>query len=908
MNLNNKDFFAYSASAGSGKTYALALRYVALLFKGVSPASILAATFTKKAANEMRQRVLSVLKSLDSDFLANLQREYAISPSEIESKKDEVLNKFLNTQSHIVTLDSFFTSILRSSALQIGLEPDFKINYSAHEELNKSFIESLDKSGEIGSLVKLSLNLKKRNSQDLVDLYDKLFTIDALLPEFNYKAHNLKDLEISIDNLRLDILKQVKELGVSKSGIANFEESDIRAFIKKSLFEKISLSEHRFYAKYVKKDPSLDIKFLELKELIATFHKALEDSVFYYLFKLYEEYKRVRLEEVRANSELDFNDILYFTYRLLSSEITKEFLYFKLDSKFEHILLDEFQDTSALQYLILKPLIDEIFSGIGQSSFRSFFYVGDVKQSLYRFRGGVEELFGYIAKEYGIRVENLEKNYRSAKLLVESVNRWFNGKIDGFIPAVANSKVDGYLKVQTSDELLTRAKESIDELLVEGVDINSIAVLVFTNKDGVALQEYLKAKGINSLLKTSSSLKSNPKVAALVGVVEYLVKKEPILIEPFLQKCGLELKDFRVNYYPSILPFDLLQNIIREYNYFDSDLNILKLLEFARNYSTIERFLYEFNRSSIELASKSVDGVSIMTIHGSKGLEFKYVVVMDRLGRAAPPNGMLLFNSKEPIKIDKIYYKYSKKENFLIDYKKAQDKEREQSLKDKLNLLYVALTRAEFGMVIVKKDKGSEFSLLELNEIEKGKILKSKREQKESKKLLINKISHYGKQEVTTENEESSDSYNLEAITYGEALHYGLELLDFSSITSVDYAIEAVENRYGALLNSDAIGSLATRFEILYKSDFINLIKGAKVYKEKPLVFKGNFYKLDLLAEFEKKVVVIDYKSSTKFKSKHIKQVANYKEALKTIYTKDIDIKGYIAYILDSGIEILEVK
>ena len=908
MSLNNKEFFAYSASAGSGKTYALALRYVALLFRGVSPSSILAATFTKKAASEMRQRVLGVLKNLDEDFLDNLQKEYAISKSEVKLKKQEVLENFLNSQSHIVTLDSFFTSILRSSALQIGLEPDFGINYNAHEELNRNFIDTLAKSGEIGSLVSLSLNLNKRNSQDLVELYDKLFTIDALLPNFNFSPHNLKALEEQIDSKREELLELVKRVGASKSAIANFEKSTIKDFIKKSLFDKESLSEHRFYAKYIKKEPIIDSKYLELKELISLYHKALEETILHYLFKLYEEYKRVRLEEVRANSELDFNDILYFTYRLLSNEITKEFLYFKLDSKFSHILLDEFQDTSALQYLILKPLIDEIFSGIGQSSFRSFFYVGDVKQSLYRFRGGVEELFYYIANEYGIRVESLYKNYRSAKLLVEGVNLWFKDKIEGFIPSVANSSEDGYLKVVTSGEPLLKAKEAVDELLSKGVDLNSIALLVFTNKDGVALQEYLKEHNINSILKTSSSLKSNPKIAALVGVLEYLVTKESVYLEPFLQKVGIEFNDFSIEYSPLIKPFELLQNLIKKYRYFDNDLNILKLLEFASSFNTIDRFLYEFKRSSIDIASQSKDGAKILTIHGSKGLEFKYVIVVDRLGRGAPNSDMLLFENKKPIKIDKIYYKHSKKENFLLEYKKALEKEKKQSLKDKLNLLYVALTRAELGMVVVKKDKSSEFDLIGLEDLNRGKIVKVKKDTQKSKELLINNITNYGKQEVAVlevEDDSSNKSYDLEAITYGEALHYALELIDFKDINSLDLALEAVENRYGILLDFNSIKSIRNRLNRLFDSDFMKLVNGGKIYKEQPLVFKEKFYKLDLIIEFKDNIIVVDYKSSTKFKDKHIKQLYNYKRALKSIYNKDI--KGYIAYILEDKIYLQEV-
>ncbi len=129
----------------------------------------------------------------------------------------------------------------------------------------------------------------------------------------------------------------------------------------------------------------------------------MEENILYYINELYERYKVIRLDEIRANSEVDFDDIKLLVHKI-TSNIEKEFIYFKLDSKFKHILIDEFQDTSAIQYLIIEPLINEIFSGEGLNSFRTFFYVGDTKQSLYRFRGGVEELFQYLANRYNIEV------------------------------------------------------------------------------------------------------------------------------------------------------------------------------------------------------------------------------------------------------------------------------------------------------------------------------------------------------------------------------------------------------------------------------------------------------------------------------------------------------------------------
>ncbi|HHD74991.1 MAG TPA: RecB-like helicase, partial [Nitratifractor sp.] len=176
--LNGKEFLAYSASAGSGKTYALALRYIALLFLEQNPSEILAATFTKKAANEMRQRVLKLLGSLEREegFVNSLVQEYGLEREYILANQKRVLERFLKSQNHIVTLDSFFSSILRSCALQIGLEPDFAIKDRGEELLEESFLKRLEQENQTSSLVKLSVNLHKRNSEDVVSLLSTLFT------------------------------------------------------------------------------------------------------------------------------------------------------------------------------------------------------------------------------------------------------------------------------------------------------------------------------------------------------------------------------------------------------------------------------------------------------------------------------------------------------------------------------------------------------------------------------------------------------------------------------------------------------------------------------------------------------------------------------------------------------------
>jgi len=902
-----KRFLAYSASAGSGKTYALSIRYIALLFLDEYPTTILAATFTKKAANEMKQRVLKFLKSLldEPELLTSLAEVSGLTEEEIRIKQPIILDRFLKHQNHIVTLDSFFNSILRACSLEIGLDSSFSIKDNAHDDLEKHFLFQLDKNNDIAQLSKLAINLQKRKAKEVMELLELFYQLDAILPNKKYSIENLEVIKNEILKLKDKILEIVKNVGASKSAVNIFAKDDFNEFIKQGVFEKESLSDHKFFKKYIPKAQELEKLFGDLKKLIANYHISLEKTVLYYLFELYEAYKSARITEIKAKNELDFNDILYYTYRLISNEITKDFIYFKLDSKFKHILLDEFQDTSSLQFLILEPLIEEIFSGLGSSDFRSFFYVGDTKQSLYRFRGGVEELFEYLAKKYNIDIENLDTNYRSAKNIVNFTNDVFKDKIKGYVAQKANSDISGYVEVIESSELLEKAKERVEFYLNSGARVEDIAILVFANKDGVVLQEYLDSHNIQSVLKTSSSLKHNPKIASLVGVIEYILTGEKIFLEPFLmhiKRDSIDLSSFKI----SSTPFDILDNLIMNYGYFDNDLNILKLLDFAKSYSTLEEFLYEFKRSNIALSESSQNGLQIMTIHGSKGLEFKYVIVLDRLGGRANSSDLLIFKNKTPVLIEKIFYKSAKKENFLKDYQEVLLENKELGLKDKLNLLYVAITRAELALSIIKKDKTSEFDLLSLQEQKIGNVPKSKTKEVVVLGKLDSSLSYYGLQDIKDAKEdEFQEIINYDSIYFGEALHLALELTNLET-QDYSYAIEAIKNKYGYILSDDKIEDIKNRvLSLLENEEFLNIIQNSQLLKEQPLVFNESFYQIDLLIKKEDVNIIIDYKSSKSFISKHISQVQEYIDAVKSIEKKET--KGYILYILKDKIEFLKV-
>ena len=899
-----KPFLAYSASAGSGKTFALSARYVSLLFMGELPSHILAATFTNKAAAQMRQRVIDSLKDLGSNsaFLDVVSSQSGFSKDELMKMKSSVLERFLNSPSYIVTLDSFFVSILRSASLELGLEPDFVTKEQKESKLDYEFVSEVVVNGDISSLVKLALDIEDKRFGKIFEIMQDFYRLDPLLSYEVEDSFNIYALESQIEKIRDALYKLLIEAKVSKSAIANFAFADIKTLSQKSVFAKESLQDHRYYKKYIQKYPAIEELYQELRAKLKDWFKAKEHIVLSALFDNYTHYKNALISQAKATKELSFDDLSYFTYRLLYESITKEFLYFKLDAKFRHILLDEFQDTSTMQYLMLKPLIDEIFSGIGQSDFRSFFYVGDKKQSLYRFRGGVEELFDKVARDYGIDIELMDTNYRSAKHIVEFVNKCFEGVMEDYTPQKSKPEaIDGYVEVIESNEVIECAITEAKKLLDMGVSENDIAFLVSANKDGVALQEACFKQGINTLLKTTSSLKNNAKIASLVAMVEYLLYGYEIDLSAFDSRLEIDLKSIDFSWFDATMtPFEVLDRLINICGYYDGDANLLRLLEFALGYDDLVEFIDEFSSSNIALASNTTNGAKIMTIHGSKGLEFEHVIVLDKLTKPKNDTNAIILGYDDELNIEKIYYRQKNKDIFDSQYAKVIAQNKILSRKDSLNVLYVAFTRAVESMRIVKKTTDSVFDMIGLKPVVLGSmsVASSQDTTLAHSKPISYKLNYHGEQDRA----KKIDKYDSKEALFGSAMHYMLEMIDFDS-PNIDEAHSAMYQKYANKLNTDDMNNIKSRVKMLLADEeFMSQIKGAKLYKELPLSFGGEIKQIDLLAEFEDKMIVFDYKSSSKNHISHQNQVISYKKAIHSLTNKPIF--GVIVYLNEENIEL----
>jgi len=298
---NFQPFLAYSASAGSGKTFALSVRYVSLLFMGEMPSSILAATFTNKAAAEMRQRVVDSLRELQNNelFLHEVMRVTGYSKDEMLRRQPEVLARFLSGSSYIVTLDSFFASVLRSASLELGLEPDFVVKIQDDSQIEEEFLEQVRSAGMLTSLVELATDIEDKRFEKIFDYLQNFYRSDPLLPESEYKPTSLESIESRIDECRGELHGLVERAGASKSAINNFAPMDVAALFSKSVFSKESLLDHRNYKKYIETEPRIDELYLELKRLLGRWSKAREARGYYIIFLRFMTISKMRLSLVQ---------------------------------------------------------------------------------------------------------------------------------------------------------------------------------------------------------------------------------------------------------------------------------------------------------------------------------------------------------------------------------------------------------------------------------------------------------------------------------------------------------------------------------------------------------------------------------------------------------------------------------
>ena len=566
-------FTILKASAGSGKTYSLTERFVQFFLSGKIPQNhlrnILAITFSNNAAKEMKERILSWLKDIyfknpekikELSEIVSLKKEYL--PDKAGAAIDEILKNY--TEFQVKTIDSFMTSIYKASAINLGYSPDFDIVMAPENIMAYAFNRFLrgvrEKTPEAEFLEKLlEIILESRGGEsaylwdpskdfleETVELYHKLSGI--------VKEAKIIDAEKKIESIKKEIRDTSESLHglIEKSGLTKSQGSSfykilemVRSnnfpdLVNKGLINvpvtKPKKEGETWYEKISEQWDLLGNKIREYIELYAT-------TYYVPYLRTYEAFKDI-LEEVKKREGTIFiHDINKKLSDYLDHEIVPD-VYFRIGETIYHYLIDEFQDTSPIQWANLFPLIENSLSQGG-----SLFAVGDTKQAIYGFRDadygimkGLESKNPFSSALHNVK--ELGINYRSLEGVVDFSKAFFKKVIanhdkyrepasrSGLIDYEQRVKEDhrgsGYVEIirceKKDDEPAEKEKiqDLIKGLVQRGYSYSDIAILAYRNEDVVNITTWLNEVNVPFISYSSLDIRTRKLTAEIVALLTFL--------------------------------------------------------------------------------------------------------------------------------------------------------------------------------------------------------------------------------------------------------------------------------------------------------------------------------------------------------------------------------------------------
>lgn len=917
-----KPFLALEASAGSGKTFALSVRFVALILKGAKINEILALTFTKKAANEMQKRIIDTFLNLEKESKKSEYKELCelleCDENELIFLRDKRKQEFLRQELKISTFDAFFSRILRAFALNLGLSSDFDIS-EEKLDIRAIFLKLLERK-ELKDLAYYMVNLEENHNffEELENFYENAYFKECVkIPNPSKAFINKIYNEWRIYCLSLNGVKGYNYL-------CNYFKDEVLNLSRFANSNIIDLSNTPKYLQELENnDANFSHKRKEFIKALNAYAKELEEYKIANLMNLLNHFSKAKDIIQKDKNTLSFSDVSRRVLDLVRSDF-KDMIYFRLDGYISHLLIDEFQDTSVVQYQILKPLIAELVSGEGVKKNRTFFYVGDKKQSIYRFRKGKKELFDLLQVEFKqIQKDQLTTNYRSKQILVDFVNEIFQNKIKDYTPQFSlESKKGGFVRVIESKEMKTnenQAKEirekTLDALLEQirflvgkNIIYDDICILCWKNSDADMILDFLQEQNIPAFTQSNVLLENKACVKILLEYAKYCIFGDEFYLYFLKEMLGFE---------PLRLKLDLAKSAVQNILYLAknlkldlNDMALIQFMEYAKGKDNFLKLLFE--PCALTIMSEQNMGINIMTVHKSKGLEFNHVILLDSLSKNNPDNKtiMLEYDIAQgwELYIKDGYRKATQESN----YKAFVDKMAKADYEDDMNKLYVAFTRAKDTLIVIKRNSSFQNgnypsylnTMLDIQIQELGSLetqISINLIKKDTYQALI-PFEKIPLQEI--QKKEISDS---KEIYFGNAFHFFMQNLKLPQGENFEFLCQKVSSKFRHFLTYNDFEKLFKRIKnLLINTQFQKLIENKILLKEQALSFKGEIKQLDLLALNDDEAIIIDYKTGFAMQEKHKEQVCFYKKAVKEILKKP-KISAFIIYCLENKILIEEL-
>ncbi len=834
----------YKASAGSGKTFTLSKEYIKLLMKNPTGfRNILAVTFTNKATEEMKTRILSTLygiwKNLPDakDYIDAILKETGVTLETLKQNAGLALGCIVSNYSYfrIETIDSFFQSILRNLARELDLTANLKLELNdtqTEENAVDEMIEELheddelllwimgyirermeeDKSWKIVKEVKsfgrtIFKEFYKCNREALNNALSKKGFFENYKGNL-YKIRNEAEAKMTgFANKFDDALKEngltIGDLKSKKSGPSSYfnklkrkvYDDTVLTGCVRNVIDNQGREGWKGWEEWAKDSDSPALKELASQVLSPLLLEAEQHRKDCWINYVSADLTLKNLNQLRLLNSIDNKVkamnaeanrfLLSDTHTLLHSLINDSdtpFIFEKAGTQLDTIMIDEFQDTSTVQWENFKVLLEELMSHTGKGG---NLIVGDVKQSIYRWRSGDWRLLNNIETLFQkdqILMETLSTNWRSERRIVEFNNAFFlsakkkeaallgeeyTEQLEKAYSDVEQKTPEkrgdgGYVKVQLipaakrkdKDRELELCLETVRTLLDKGAKQSQIAFLLRNNKEIQAIADYFSAEmpEVKMVSDEAFRLDNSLAVNIIITAMHFLSHPDDMIARAFLVKA-FQTKVFKNEGFSMLLDDDMPSLLPQEFTAKRTELISLPLYELAERlykifglekikgedaylfafYDKLNDFIangtadmddfvkeWEENLRGKTIKTSEVDGIRLMTIHKSKGLEFDHVIVPFCDWTLENQNDNIIWCKPEVAPYNElplVPIPFSTKKLLGTVYEKDYHEEHLQNMVDNLNLIYVAFTRASQSLFVIAQRGGKSRRSYVLEEV-----------------------------------------------------------------------------------------------------------------------------------------------------------------------------------------------